>query len=134
MILDGDRVRLLSGSWYSRAMGFDSPSFRHMDKFAYHVTPSKNLPFIQEKGLLPSIGERSRSLGEEREAVYLFPSQKDMDNALSNWLGELFDDSEELAILQVDVSNANIERGEVEYELLGYSVIAPENITVLQFI
>ena len=87
MILDGDRVRLLSGSWYSRAMGFDSPSFRHMDSFNYHVTPARNLPSIQEKGLLPTIGERSLALGEGQEAVYLFPSREDVDNALSNWLG-----------------------------------------------
>lgn len=133
MILDGDRVRLLSGSWYSRAMGFDSPSFRHMDKFAYHVTPSKNLRSIQENGLVPSIGQRSRDLGEEREAVYLFPSREDLDNALSNWLGELFDEEEPLAILQVDVSDIGVERGEVEYELLSFDCIPPGNITVLQF-
>lgn len=134
MILDGDRVRLLSGSWYSRAMGFDSPSFRHMDNFAYHATPARNLSSIQEHGLLPSIGSRSRMLGEELGAVYLFPSLEDLDNALSNWLGELFDEEGSLALLQVDVAGIDVEWGEVEYEILSFSTIPPANITVLQII
>ena len=73
----------------------------------FHVTPMKNVQNIMECGLVPQIGERSDAQGEETPAIYLFPTKDDMDNALSNWLGEWFEDTYgadvELAIIKVSL-------------------------------
>lgn len=69
----------------------------------FHVTPKKNISSILENGLIPQIGERSLEIGEQIEAIYLFPNFEEMDNALYNWLGEAFEDEEELLILQIDL-------------------------------
>ena len=69
----------------------------------FHVTPLKNLESILENGLIPQIGERSLEIGEPIEAVFLFPNFEEMNDALYNWLGEEFDDDEDLAILQIDL-------------------------------
>lgn len=62
---------------------------------------------IMECGLVPQIGERSDAQGEETPAIYLFPTKDDMDNALSNWLGEWFEDTYgadvELAIIKISL-------------------------------
>lgn len=59
----------------------------------FHVTPMENVQNIMEHGLVPKIGERSGAQGEETPAIYLFPTMDDMDNALSNWLREWFEDA-----------------------------------------
>lgn len=73
----------------------------------FHVTPIQNVPSIMKNGLIPQIGERSGAQGEEIPAVYLFPTKDDMDNALSNWLGDWFEDTYgpdvELAIIRVSL-------------------------------
>lgn len=69
----------------------------------FHVTPVENLQSILGNGLQPQIGERSKQCGEETKAIYLFHSLEDVDNALSNWLGECFPEDIDLAILQIDV-------------------------------
>ena len=69
----------------------------------FHVTPKKNLSAIQKEGLLAQIGDRSQEAKEDAEAVFLFPSKEDMDNALLNWLGQAFEEEDELIILQIDL-------------------------------
>lgn len=73
----------------------------------FHVTPMENVQNIMERGLVPQIGERSGAQGEEAPAIYLFPTKDDVDNALSNWLGEWFEDAYgpdvELAIIKVSL-------------------------------
>lgn len=73
----------------------------------FHVTPMENVQNIMEHGLVPQIGERSGAQGEETPAIYLFPTRDDMDNALSNWLGEWFEDAycpdAELAVIKVSL-------------------------------
>ena len=73
----------------------------------FHVTPMENVQNIMEHGLIPQIGEHSGAQGEETPAIYLFPTMDDMDNALSNWLGEWFEDAYgpnvELAIIKVSL-------------------------------
>lgn len=59
----------------------------------FHVTTDESLPIILKEGLKPLLGERSEGI-EEVPAIFLFPNEEDMDNALGNWLGECFDDYE----------------------------------------
>lgn len=67
----------------------------------YHLTPLRNLEAIKAAGLKPSIGERSEDLGEEEPRIYLFDSKASLEDALGGWLGEEFDEDEELAVLSI---------------------------------
>lgn len=103
----------------------------------FHISSKENLDSILENGLIASIGERSQEIGERIEAVFLFPNKEEMDNALYNWLGEQFDDSEELVIFQIDLpSNFPVYRevdsnGEDFYEAYCYCDIPEEYITAV---
>lgn len=103
----------------------------------FHVTPRKNLSAIQKEGLLAQIGDRSQEAKEEAEAVFLFPSKEDMDNALLNWLGEAFEEEDELIILQIDLpADFPVKRdadsnGELMYEAYSYKNIPPEYISAI---
>lgn len=103
----------------------------------FHVTPRKNLSAIQKEGLLAQIGDRSQEAKEEAEAVFLFPSKEDMDNALLNWLGEAFEEEDELIILQIDlpadfpVKRDEDSNGELMYEAYSYKNVPPEYISAI---
>lgn len=70
-------------------------------------------------------------LGESENAIYLFPSIEDMENALSNWLGELFEDEDVLVALEIDTTELNIIQSEAEYEILCFETIVPSRIKTL---
>lgn len=95
----------------------------------YHVTPMKNYNKILKNGFIPKIGKRSKELGETIPAVYFFPSREDCDTALSCWLGECFEDVNELVIFEVLLpANARV-HSDVEYELCCFDIISPSCIT-----
>ncbi|NLC22400.1 MAG: hypothetical protein GX771_10920 [Halomonadaceae bacterium] len=101
----------------------------------YHVTPRANLPSILQDGLEPRIGERSEALGEAAPRIYCFPTLADCNDALGQWLGDWFNDEEELhgepielAILELDRSQVPACASEVEWELCVSERIAPEAI------
>lgn len=104
------------------------------EKTYFHVTLMDNVPSILEHGLVPQIGERAADLGESEPAVYLFPSEEDLNNALYNWLGEWYNDNYgedcELAILHVRLNeNTPVFQTEAEYERICKVVIPAEVIT-----
>ena len=113
-------------------MGFDPPAFRHMTSTSYHITPVKNLTSIMSEGLIPQIGERSQMLGEKDEAIYLFPTKADVTNALLQWLGEMYDDDEELALLEIDTTHMHLTPSIADYELICLEPIPPRCITFLE--
>lgn len=98
----------------------------------FHVTPIENLESILANGLVPQIGKRSEEIGEEQERIYLFSDFEEMENALMNWLGEAFEEYEELCILQIDLPDDFPIKTEVDsngdkfYESYVYEVI-PSN-------
>ena len=53
----------------------------------YHLTPTENLPSILRDGLIPQTG-RPAKVRDERNAVHLFNSLEDAEDALTGWLGE----------------------------------------------
>ena len=67
----------------------------------YHVTESKNLERIMKEGLIPQSGPRSEALGDY--GVFLFNNLDSLEDGVSNWLGDLFDEEEELVILEVSI-------------------------------
>lgn len=73
------------------------------DQLLYHVTRKENLPDILANGIQPRIGPRSLAANEPEPKIYLFRRKDDMENAVMNWLGELFDDSAELVALKIQM-------------------------------
>ena len=107
---------------------------------AYHVTEKDSLDSILEEGLVPRTGPRSELLGEKRDSVFLFTSFENMENALYNWLGEVFEEEEEQAgieikhvALQVEIGDEFFIDPDDLYEIAYPYVIPPEDITVLDY-
>ena len=61
----------------------------------FHVTRDSNIVSILDHGIVPRLGERSQECGESIAAVYAFPTVQDCHTALSQWLGDWFNDQEE---------------------------------------
>lgn len=97
----------------------------------YHVTYAEGVSSILRDGLVPRRGLRSCSLGEGREAVFLFPSLEDVEDALMNWLGEEMDDDKPLALLEVQLPPDLSFRSEVAWEMIVEDLIPPDCIRVL---
>lgn len=89
---------------------------------AYHVTTFKNIDSILKQGLIPTIGERSQQIDEPVAAIYFFPTLDDVDTALLNWLGDEFDEDEELALLKVNLRKGSYFQS-VDWELISYERI-----------
>lgn len=69
----------------------------------FHVTRAENLDAINAHGLVPAIGERSAALGETEAAIYCYRSLADVTDGLGTWLGECFEEDEELIIIELTV-------------------------------
>lgn len=105
-----------------------------MNNKFYHVTLMKNIPSIIENGLVPQIGERSAEFGEIEPSIYLFSSQEDVDNALSNWLGDWYNDNygEECSLAIVHISlptDILAYQSEAEFEWFCKTIIPPEYLS-----
>lgn len=74
---------------------------------AYHVTTRENLNSILKEGLKPSVGPRSEKL-DESNAIFVFDSRTSAEDGVGNWLGEEFDDDEELILLEVDARGLDL--------------------------
>lgn len=100
---------------------------------AYHVTLMSNLVSILDSGLIPQIGENSKELGETEDRVYAFIDKDSTENALLNWLGELYEEvDEDLVILEIDDSHFDFildSNGDVFFECYAYNKIPPSAIT-----
>lgn len=103
----------------------------------FHVTPAKNLDSILKNGLEIRTGERSLANHESQDAVFLFPSFSEMENALYNWLGAEFEDEDDLIIFQIDIPKGfpvyrnTDSNGELMYEAYTYENIPPAYITAV---
>lgn len=75
----------------------------------YHVTPTANIPILIEQGIVPSVGDRSLIANEPIPLVYAFFDKKMMEDALTGWLGDCFDD--------VDLSLISFETG------IGFNIV-----------
>ena len=96
----------------------------------YHVTPTKNLRSIMKNGLRPQIGDRSVKLHGEENGIFLFPTLDDVEDAVSNWLGDEFDEDEDLTLLAIDVSGLPLVDSNAGYEKIAKTAISPDRISV----
>jgi hypothetical protein len=76
-----------------------------------HVTPSRNVKRILQRGLEPRLGKRSRDADEGIPAIFVFLDLETLDNAMSNWLGEEFE-GVPLSILTMTVPRDWVQTGE----------------------
>ena len=96
----------------------------------YHVTPTKNLRSIMKNGLRPRVGDRSVKLHGEENGIFLFPTLDDVEDAVSNWLGDEFDEDEDLTLLAIDVSGLPLVDSNAGYEKIAKTAISPDRISV----
>lgn len=82
----------------------------------YHVTTAAALPSILNQGLHPRIGPRAADLGEEHPRVYCFTCLEAVEHALSNWLGDEFED-EEAILLELSLPEGTALDSDVEWEV-----------------
>ena len=90
----------------------------------YHVTPERNLPSILEQGLVPAIGPRSTAFGENEPVVYFFKSMDDVEDALTNWLGEELGKDERIAVIEARLPGDTLIEEEA-FETRMKSVVSP---------
>lgn len=101
-------------------------------KTYYHVTPKENLSSVMKYGLIPQVGERSKELNEGK-AVFLFPTEADMEDALQNWLSDCFNEDVKLVSLEITLpDDFPIQDSTVDWEKISKRVILPQYIRYLQ--
>ena len=99
----------------------------------YHVTLSKSVKSILNKGLIPKLGERSLEIGEKEKLIFLFPSEEDMECAVMQWLGDWYEDkygeNVKLSCLKINLPyDFPIKNGEVSYECISKNIIPAKYI------
>ena len=94
----------------------------------FHVTLMRNVPHIRRDGLFPRLGKNSRTAGEPTPAVFCFKNKEDVDNALSNWLGEALEEEGPLAILTLNIDALNFETEDDSFEVRVFETIWPSRI------
>ena len=94
----------------------------------FHVTRMELLPSILHGGLIPTV---PRDMPGEPSGVYLFPDADAVDTALTNWLGDRFEEDEDLVIIEVDPEQLeeDLFLESVEYERI---YTAPIPVAALQ--
>lgn len=103
----------------------------------FHSTPKANWDGIQREGLVPQIGPRSEVI-ESESLVFMFKSEDDLDNALINWFGELFEDEDddfELVTMKITLPDdfEILFDENVGYECMSKKPIPPEFIEFFRF-
>lgn len=91
----------------------------------WHVTPTRNVFGILEEGVKPNVGERSQALGEDTPRVYVFTDPMALEDALSNWLGEAFDEEDALSILLLEVAAERVVVPQDLFEAYIMETVAP---------
>jgi hypothetical protein len=110
----------------------EEEKYDELPEKVYHVTLADNLDSIMSRGLIPQIGDRARKIEGEKPAVYCFPDKASMEDAVMNWLGDEYDEDEQLALLEIDTTGL---KGQVtdgaQYEVAITDSIPVDNIRIL---
>lgn len=100
----------------------------------FHITKTENIPYIKSEGLKPFIGINSSSYGETKPAIYFFMNKETMEDALVNWMGDLFEEDEQLSVITVDVKEHLIHKSSASYECCVFNNISYHNIIGIEAI
>lgn len=107
------------------------PSNSNQLRRYYHVTPASNLASIAARGLLPHIGPRSQILGEKHQAIYLFATRKDAEDAVSSWFDQVLSPDEPLALIAVNLDPAFPLTQSVDWERISFNPVPPGALDVI---
>ena len=105
--------------------------------YVFHVTLKTNIPNIKNQGLIPKI---PLDFEGEEEAVYLFNSKENAEQAVMNWLGDRYEDEVDLVLLTISTKGLNIipthdpKEFPLEWELKSYNVIPWKNVIKMESI
>lgn len=95
----------------------------------YHVTPARNVRDILTKGLIPKRGSLSSKGNEPEDAIFLFADLDSVENALMNWLGDEFEDEEQLSLLAVIL---DLKPAPNHFETVVHNPIPPSAIKLIK--
>ena len=96
------------------------------NNYFYHVTHKKNVRSIMKNGILPKINRDMNDI----KAVFLFDNMNTLEDAMMNWLGDKFDEDDELVVLTIDkkqLKNIQYDK-DVGYEYYTKEIIKPSAI------
>lgn len=94
------------------------------EQTAFHISSVKNLVRIKQKGLIPSI---PKDMVDDK-AIYLFKTKDDAEQALMNWLGDRFNDDDEVVLLTIDITGLKCKETGAAYEIACHDVINAKRI------
>lgn len=105
----------------------------------YHVTERCNLDSVLKYGLRPMIGPRSAQTApdgkplEKVPRVYGFRSKGDLDNAMCNWFGGVWEAEEEtkgvpINLVYIEIDTTTKYESDVEYEVAFLNTIPTSDI------
>lgn len=97
----------------------------------YHVTPTRNIKKIMQQGLIPAVGDRSKKITDEKSGIFTFPDKTSAEDAIMNWLGDEFDDDEDLSLLAINIDGLRTTKG-ADYEIIVTDKINPSRIKIVQ--
>lgn len=96
----------------------------HIGNYVYHVTLKKNLKSIMKRGILPSVPEDML----DQKGVYVFTTPEDAEDSLMNWLGDRFDEEDDIVLIKIDSDKVKLHDTEAGYEKVSYDIIQPSSI------
>lgn len=94
----------------------------------YHVTSHKNIKSIKTRGLIPQLGPNAKACDETKSAIWCFPNEALMNDALGSWFEKLCDDKNGMDCIVIDVPSHYVKNSAVEYEKIITQCISPEYI------
>lgn len=97
----------------------------------YHVTTKRAASRIMRDGLQPKTGPRARSARERAPAIYVFPDWLSLEDGLTNWLSDQFDETTPLSVLELKVPRDWLVQDEVRWEARILQAVPPERIRVI---
>ena len=100
-------------------------------KYFYHITPKKNIPSMKIHGIVPKPDKPAPFCSKE---ICLFDNKTTMEDALMNWLGDKFDETEPLVCLTINAARLKIYPSDVGYEFRTLEPIPWKNVVKIEAI
>ncbi len=101
------------------------------DHFVYHLTKKEYMKGIIEKGLIPQVGDRSESIGDDIKGIFFF----DWMECYDFWVTALYSDicKNELELLRFNLKNRKwFSRNEGIREFYTPNIVLPNEIEYLE--
>lgn len=112
-------------------MVFEKEFIWRKDHFAYHITKKEYMESIIKKGLIPQIGDRSKSVGDDIKGVFFFDCMEDYDFWLTVLYNAICED--ELELLRFNLKNRKwFSRNKYIGDFYTPNIVLPNKIEYLE--